>query len=181
MHRIREMLVQGYNYNSIIADIGVSERTFFRYLKRVFAADIKNLERATEEQMMRAVSIHIERANYIYQKLDAIASDTNINAEYRLNALNDMFKLSRGLIETYGNAPAAAIYVKRKLAAMEKGIPESVYNSHMSRFLPPAKFGYDNPPPAEQQEQQEQERVEPVRAGGPEEEREDNGHPDYHS
>jgi hypothetical protein len=66
-----------------------------------------------------------------------------------------MFKLSSGLIETYGNAPAAAINIRRKLTAMEKGIPESVYNSHMSRFLPPVMFGYNNPPPPPEQQQEQ--------------------------
>ena len=99
---IREMPIAGHSYNDIIAQLGgqISDRTFWRYVKRIFQQDIRNLQRTTDEQMMRQVAIHVERCNTIYRKLESIAADTTINAEYRLNALSDMFKLSRGLIDT---------------------------------------------------------------------------------
>jgi hypothetical protein len=127
MSTIRSLLIDGHSYNDIQTQLGgtISERTFWRYVKKIFASDIRNLERTTNEQAMRQISIHLERANNIYRKLDALASDNSIKAECRIEALRDMFKLSRGLIETHANAPAAAINMKKKLAelsAVEKSI-----------------------------------------------------------
>jgi hypothetical protein len=130
------MLIDGHSYNDIQAQLGgtISERTFWRYVSKIFAQDIKNLERATNEQMMRALSIHIERSNRIIQQLQSISQDTSINPDYRLKALGDMYEVSGNLVKTYANSPVVARDVRKKLAALEKGPVNDLYHQQQYSF-----------------------------------------------
>ena len=147
MMEIRRRLVDGENNDTIQQALGLNRRTYFRLAKRVFQDDIKVLAQANEKQIMRQLVIHLERTNNIYQHLQSIATDTSINAEYRIEACRDMFKVSSVLVESYGLAPAVAMNQRRKLAAMAGGIlPESMSGNNPTggRYLPPAMFHKNN-------------------------------------
>lgn len=180
MATIRKKLVDGDNYDDIIAYLGgmVSERTFYRYLKSIWDHDIKALEKTTSEAMMSEVAAHLRRSKGLLKKLNAIADDHTISAEYRIEAIRDAHKLSNAMIETITSAPAASINVRRKLQALEKGVSStSPYSSSSSnyQYLPPAvtpeqlqQYYQEQVRQEEQREQQGQ--VEVVRASATEEE-----------
>ncbi len=105
MTQIRELLIKGRSHNYIQTSLGLNRRTYFRIAKKVFEDDRKRLSKATEEQMMDQLSIHIERANAIYETLESISKDSSIDPEYRIEACNHMHKLSSALVESIAVSP----------------------------------------------------------------------------
>jgi hypothetical protein len=126
--------------------LGLSKRTFYRYLNRVFEEDKRVLEKENYKEVMIQVVILRDRYNKIYQHLQAIATDPKVKASDRMHALAAMKELSDATARLHRDAPLLSIVQKRKLSALKKGSLTFMMGDERLR-LPPAMFDR-TPPPA---------------------------------
>lgn len=144
MLEIRKLVVDGHSYDDIQQVLGLSKRTFYRYLKRVFEDDKRVLEKENHDEIMNQVAILKERHNKIYQYLQAIATDPKVRAYDRMYALAAMKELSDATARLYRDAPGISIVQKRKLLAMKTG---SLFLAENERLRLPPVFNWSPPLP----------------------------------
>ena len=107
MREIRRLVVDGIPYAEIWHRIGISKKSFYRYLHAVFDYDSKVMnERIGEEEVMRQIVILRDRLNKMYQECETIANDTSVNAQARLNALNLAAETAISVVKIHREVPA---------------------------------------------------------------------------
>jgi len=87
---LRKLVIDGHSPGDIQQALGLSRHTYYRYLKTAFESDRRALEAQNTNEMMRQVSIPLERNNRIYQILKGIAEDPKISGEDRIEACREM-------------------------------------------------------------------------------------------
>jgi hypothetical protein len=135
MLEIRRLVVEGHNYDQIQEVLGLSKRTFYRYLNRVFEDDKRVLEEKNYEELMRQLVILRDRYNENYQLLHAMATDPKVKPYDKLHILGAMKVLSDTIVRLYRDAPGLSIVQRRKLEGLEKGV---LYFDNMKASLRPA-------------------------------------------
>jgi ACT domain-containing protein len=115
MLQIRRMVVEGSSYNEIQSKLGLSRRTFYRYLNAIFDKDRQVLRKVNEDEVMTQAAILRDRYNDIYQTLDAISKDNTIAADQRINACGARAELSRSIAKIYTEAPAFVAMQNKKM------------------------------------------------------------------
>jgi AraC-like DNA-binding protein len=121
MLEIRRRIVDGEGYDTIQQQLGLSKRTFYRYLQHVFREDRKVLTDINRQEVVTQGCILIDRLNDIYRTLREIATDKAAKPHERMAALAGMAELSRSIVRTYIEAPTLVAVQKRKLADAEHG------------------------------------------------------------
>jgi uncharacterized protein YerC len=146
MLEIRRLVVEGHSYDQIQQTLGLSKRTFYRYLNRVFEEDKRVLEEKNYEELMRQLVILRDRYNENYQLLRAMATDPKVKPYDKLHILGAMKVLADTIVRLYRDAPALSIVQRRKLEGLENGV---LYFDNMRASLGPAGVW---PPPIPQQQ-----------------------------
>lgn len=159
---LRKLVVDGHSPGEIQEALGVSRRTYYRYLKTAFEPDRRALERQDTNELMRWICILVERNNRIYQILKDVASDPKVSGQDRIEACREMYQVTKGIADIYKQTPIIPINFKKVMERYKQQDNNNVLSSSsQSRFLPPAMY---DPTEQEQQEQQE-EQTQVVRAG----------------
>jgi hypothetical protein len=162
MIEIRRLVVDGHSYDDIQQALGLTKRTFYRYLKRVFEDDKRILEQQNHTEVMRQVVILHDRYNKILKYIEAIATNEKVRAYDRLHALFAMKGLSDAIARLYRDAPALSIVQKRKLEAMKTG--SLFFEAEKARLLPVyndwSPYGNNLPPSPSSEEEEEEEEEE---------------------
>jgi len=143
MLEIRRLVVDGHSYDEIQQVLGLSKRTFYRYLKKVFEDDKRVLEEKNHEELMRQLVILRDRYNENYQLLHAMATDPKVKPYDKLHILGAMKVLSDTIVRLYRDAPGLSIVQRRKLEGLEKGV---LYFDNMKASLRPAGFNWSSLP-----------------------------------
>lgn len=86
LRKIRHLLVEGYTNKEIIEMLQLEERTFYRYMRRIYAQDKAYFEQQDNEAIATEIRLAKERTLKSLRRLDAMASDETLSAAERLEA-----------------------------------------------------------------------------------------------
>lgn len=108
MQDIRSLLIEGYTYNQIMQQLGLSERTFHRYLNAVFADDRRLLaENISDEEALNQMAICRDRL--LQQRrdiLEQIANNPDADNKARIAAHHLAAEISAAVLRLYTEGPA---------------------------------------------------------------------------
>jgi DNA-binding CsgD family transcriptional regulator len=86
LRKIRHLLAEGYTNKEIIETQQLEERTFYRYMKRIYAQDKAYFEKQDNESIATEIRLAKERTLKSLRRLDAMAADETLSAGERLEA-----------------------------------------------------------------------------------------------
>jgi hypothetical protein len=86
LRKIRHLLAEGYTNKEIIEILQLEERTFYRYMKRIYAQDKAYFEKQDNESIATEIRLAKERTLKSLRRLDAMAADETLSAGERLEA-----------------------------------------------------------------------------------------------
>jgi hypothetical protein len=113
MREIRRLVVDGVPYPVIWNRLGISKKSFYRYLHAVFEYDSRIMNERIGEEVMRQIVILRDRLNRMYQECESIANNKSVNGQTRLNALNLAAEAAISVVKLHREVPA-------KLAAYDE-------------------------------------------------------------
>jgi hypothetical protein len=114
MLEIRRMLVAGDNPREVQSKLGLSPRTFWRYIHSIFEKDRQVLRKLNQDEVLIQASILRDRYTDIYRTLDSISKDHTIDPEQRREACADMAGVAKLITKIYTEAPAFVAMQNRK-------------------------------------------------------------------
>jgi IS30 family transposase len=86
LRKIRHLLAEGYTNREIIEMLQLEERTFYRYMKRIYAQDKAYFEKLDNEAIATEIRLAKERTLKSLRRYDAIAADESLSAAERMEA-----------------------------------------------------------------------------------------------
>jgi IS30 family transposase len=86
LRKIRHLLAEGYTNREIIEMLQLEERTFYRYMKRIYAQDQAYFEKQDNESIATEIRLAKERTLKSLRRYDAIAADESLSATERMEA-----------------------------------------------------------------------------------------------
>ena len=86
LRKIRHLLAEGYTNKEIIETLQLEERTFYRYMKRIYAQDKAYFEKQDNESIATEIRLAKERTLKSLRRYDAIAADESLSAFERMEA-----------------------------------------------------------------------------------------------
>jgi hypothetical protein len=86
LRKIRHLLAEGYANKEIIETLQLEERTFYRYMARIYEQDKAYFEKQDNESIATEMRLAKERTLKSLRRLDAIAADESLSAAERLAA-----------------------------------------------------------------------------------------------
>ena len=86
LRKIRLLLAEGYTNKEIIEMLQLEERTFYRYMRRIYAQDKAYFEKQDNESIATEIMVAKERTLKSLRRFDAIAADESLSAEERMEA-----------------------------------------------------------------------------------------------
>jgi hypothetical protein len=86
LRKIRHLLAEGYTNSEIIEMLQLEERTFYRYMKRIYQQDKAYYEKLDNESIATEMRLAKERTLKSLRRYDAIAADESLGAAERMEA-----------------------------------------------------------------------------------------------
>jgi DNA-binding CsgD family transcriptional regulator len=86
LRKIRHLMAEGYTNREIIETLHLEERTFYRYMKRIFEQDKAYFEKQDNESIATEIRLAKERTLKSLRRYDAIAADESLSATERMEA-----------------------------------------------------------------------------------------------
>ncbi len=86
LRKIRHLLAEGYTNREIIETLQLEERTFYRYMRRIYEQDKAYFEKQDNESIATEIRLAKERTLKSLRRLDAMAADESLSAAERLEA-----------------------------------------------------------------------------------------------
>jgi len=86
LRKIRHLLAEGYTNREIIEMLQLEERTFYRYMARIYAQDKAYFEQQDNESIATEIRLAKERTLKSLRRYDAIAADESLSAAERMEA-----------------------------------------------------------------------------------------------
>jgi len=86
LRKIRHLLAEGYTNREIIEAMQLEERTFYRYMKRIYAQDKAYFEQQDNETIATEIRLAKERTLKSLRRYDSIAADETLSAAERMEA-----------------------------------------------------------------------------------------------
>jgi DNA-binding CsgD family transcriptional regulator len=86
LRKIRHLLAEGYANREIIEMMQLEERTFYRYMKRIYAQDKAYFEKQDNESIATEIRLAKERMLKSLRRFDSIAADDTFSAAERMEA-----------------------------------------------------------------------------------------------
>jgi DNA-binding CsgD family transcriptional regulator len=86
LRKLRHLLAEGYTNKEIIEMLQLEERTFYRYMKRIYAQDKAYFEKQDNESIATEIRLAKERTLKSLRRYDAIAADERLSAVERMEA-----------------------------------------------------------------------------------------------
>ena len=101
----------GESHNQIQQQLGLNERTYWRYWKAAFAEDRARLfSTVSTEEVQTQFAIGEARLTDIYRNLHEMGQDTDLDAVDRRQAENMAAEVAVGLLRLYQDGPLKVIY-----------------------------------------------------------------------
>jgi DNA-binding CsgD family transcriptional regulator len=86
LRNIRHLLAEGYSNKEIIETLQLEERTFYRYMARIYEQDKAYFEKQDNESIATEIRLAKERMLKSLRRFDAIAADETLSAYERMEA-----------------------------------------------------------------------------------------------
>lgn len=86
LRKIRHLLAEGHTNKEIIEMMQLEERTFYRYMARIYAQDKAYFEKQDNESIATEIRLAKERTLKSLRRYDAIAADESLSAYERMEA-----------------------------------------------------------------------------------------------
>jgi DNA-binding CsgD family transcriptional regulator len=86
LREIRLLLAEGYTNKEIIEILQLQERTFYRYMARIYEQDKAYFEQQDNEAIATEIRLAKERTLKSLRRYDAIAADESLSAAERMEA-----------------------------------------------------------------------------------------------
>ena len=86
LRKIRHLLAEGYTNRETIEMMQLEERTFYRYMKRIYAQDKAYFEKQDNESIATEIRLAKERTLKSLRRYDAMAADESLSATERMEA-----------------------------------------------------------------------------------------------
>jgi DNA-binding CsgD family transcriptional regulator len=86
LRRIRHLLAEGYTNKEIIEILQLEERTFYRYMARIYAQDKAYFEQQDNESIATEIRLAKERMLKSLRRFDEIAADESLTATEKMEA-----------------------------------------------------------------------------------------------
>jgi IS30 family transposase len=86
LRKIRHLLAEGYTNKEIIEMLQLEERTFYRYMKRIWEQDKAYFEQQDNESIATEIRLAKERMLKSLRRFDSIAADESLSAAERMEA-----------------------------------------------------------------------------------------------
>jgi hypothetical protein len=104
LRKIRHLLAEGYTNKEIIETLQLEERTFYRYMARIYAQDKAYFEQQDNESIATEIRLAKDRMLKSLRRFDAIAADETLSAYERMEAERNRIEVVIHLakIETEG-------------------------------------------------------------------------------
>ena len=80
LRKIRHLLAEGYTNNEIMEALQLEERTFYRYMARIYEQDKAYFEKQDNESIATEIRLAKERMLKSLRRYDVIASNESLNA-----------------------------------------------------------------------------------------------------
>jgi DNA-binding CsgD family transcriptional regulator len=86
IRKIRHLLAEGYTNKEIIEMLQIEERTFYRYMSRIYEQDKAYFEKQDNESIATEIRLAKDRMLKSLRRLDSIAADESLSAYERMEA-----------------------------------------------------------------------------------------------
>jgi DNA-binding CsgD family transcriptional regulator len=86
LRKIRHLLAEGYTNKEIIETLQLEERTFYRYMKRIYEQDKAYFEKQDNEAIATEIRLAKERTLKSLRRFDGMAADENLSPVDRMEA-----------------------------------------------------------------------------------------------
>jgi glutamyl/glutaminyl-tRNA synthetase len=86
LRKIRHLLAEGYTNREIIEMMQLEERTFYRYMRRIYAQDKAYYEKQDNESIATEIRVAKERILKSLRRFDGMAADENLSPADRMEA-----------------------------------------------------------------------------------------------
>ena len=86
LRKIRHLLAEGYTNKEIIEMLQLEERTFYRYMARIYEQDKAYFEKQDNESIATEIRVAKERTLKSLRRFDAIAADETLSPTERMEA-----------------------------------------------------------------------------------------------
>jgi DNA-binding CsgD family transcriptional regulator len=86
LRKIRQLLAEGYTNKEIIEMLQLEERTFYRYMRRIYAQDKAYFEEQDNESIATEIRLAKERILKSLRRFDGMAADENLSPADRMEA-----------------------------------------------------------------------------------------------
>jgi IS30 family transposase len=86
LRKIRHLLAEGYTNKEIIEMLQLEERTFYRYMARIYEQDKAYFEKQDNESIAAEIRLAKERMLKSLRRFDAMAADENLSPADRMEA-----------------------------------------------------------------------------------------------
>jgi DNA-binding CsgD family transcriptional regulator len=86
LRKIRHLLAEGYTNKEIIETMQLEERTFYRYMARIYEQDEAYFEQQDNESIATEIRLAKERMFKSLRRFDSIAADGTLSAYERMEA-----------------------------------------------------------------------------------------------
>jgi len=86
LRKIRHLLAEGYTNKEIIEMMQLQERTFYRYMKRIYAQDKAYFEQQDNESIATEIRLAKDRMLKSLRRFDSMAADESLSAAERMEA-----------------------------------------------------------------------------------------------
>jgi glutamyl/glutaminyl-tRNA synthetase len=86
LRKIRHLLAEGYTNKEILEMLQLEERTFYRYMARIYEQDKAYFEKQDNESIAAEIRLAKERMLKSLRRFDAMAADENLSPADRMEA-----------------------------------------------------------------------------------------------
>jgi DNA-binding CsgD family transcriptional regulator len=86
LRKIRHLLAEGYTNKEIMEMLQLEERTFYRYMARIYEQDKAYFEKQDNESIATEIRVAKERTLKSLRRFDAMAADENLSPADRMEA-----------------------------------------------------------------------------------------------
>jgi DNA-binding CsgD family transcriptional regulator len=86
LRKIRHLLAEGYTNKEIMEMLQLEERTFYRYMRRIYAQDKAYFEKQDNESIATEIRLAKERTLKSLRRFDGMAADENLSPADRMEA-----------------------------------------------------------------------------------------------
>jgi len=108
LSEIRRQMLDGATNTEIMRDLNIPERTFYRYMRKIYEEDKTELAKENNKTLVTHIFLHRDRLLYTLQNCSSIATDTNYSVKDRIEAERLKVDVSLDLLKIASEGPMMA-------------------------------------------------------------------------